>query len=73
MKQEEKVVLDVEGMMCEHCVKHVKEAALRAEGVRSCEVSLKDGKATLTVDDLTSVDRAIENIRSAGYDAHKSV
>lgn len=54
MKQEEKAVLDVEGMMCEHCVKHVKEAALRAEGVRSCEVSLKDGKATLTVDDLTS-------------------
>lgn len=73
MKQEEKVVLDVEGMMCEHCVKHVKEAALRAEGVRSCEVSLKDGKATLTVDDPASVDRAIENIRNAGYDAHKSV
>ncbi len=72
-KEETTVTLEVEGMMCEHCAKRVKEAAMNAKGVSSAEVSLKEKKAILVLTDLSSVDRAIENIRNAGYDAHKSV
>ena len=35
----------VQGMMCEHCVAHVKEALEHIEGVARADVSLEDNKA----------------------------
>ena len=49
-KKEEKLmekVIKVEGMMCNHCVAHVKEALESIKGVEKVEVSLKDNQATI--------------------------
>ena len=40
-------VLKIEGMSCENCVKHVKEALEAVAGVNSVEVSLNDKSATI--------------------------
>lgn len=41
-------VIPVEGMMCQHCVAHVKTALEGVKGVRRAEVSLEDKTATVT-------------------------
>ncbi len=60
-----KIVVNVDGMMCEHCVKHVKDA-LEKHGVIA-EVSLTDKKAVIT----GSIDE--ETIKSAISEAGYSV
>ncbi len=62
------VVLHVRGMMCDNCVRHVRNACLSCDGVLSAAVDLARGTVTLQIDDsasLASVKRAIE---AAGYD-----
>ena len=54
----------IEGMMCEHCVKHVTDA-LKALGAEP-EVSLADGKAYLKDTALTD-EQIKEAIENAGY------
>lgn len=63
--EEMKKILKIEGMMCQHCVAHVKKALLGVEGVESVEVSLEKGEA------LVSLARAggTENLRSAVEEA----
>ena len=39
-----KTTLKIEGMMCEGCVKNVKESLEKVEGVTSVDVNLKKGK-----------------------------
>ncbi len=41
-------VLNIEGMMCMHCVKHVKEALEGVAGVETVDVNLEGKKATVT-------------------------
>ena len=63
-KQMEKITIDVEGMMCEHCVKHVKDA-LEKNGVKA-NVSLADKKAYVEGD---ISDETIKScITDAGYE-----
>ena len=66
-----KKLIHVEGMGCQNCVKHVKEALEGLDGVSSAEVSLESNTALIT----TSKDVADEAIRSAideaGYDVAK--
>lgn len=59
----------VEGMMCNHCVMHVKKALEEIDGVISAEVDLKAEKATIT--SSKEIDnKTIENkIDEAGYKA----
>ena len=40
-------VIKVEGMMCQHCVKHVKEALESIKGVEKVEVSLEKNEAII--------------------------
>ena len=53
-KQAEKtqgnITLMIDGMMCEHCVRHVKEALESVEGVTDINVSLEENKATVSAD-----------------------
>ena len=63
-KQMEKITIDVEGMMCEHCVKHVKDA-LEKNGVKAT-VSLADKKAY--VEGSISDDAIRSCISDAGYE-----
>ncbi len=62
------VELKVEGMMCEHCVAHVKEALEKA-GAHNVEVSLDEGKATFEAGLLLKDEKAIQAIEEAGYQA----
>lgn len=61
-----KKVLSIEGMSCEHCVAHVKEALEAIQGVENVVVSLEENSATVETD----VDNEIlkSAIEEEGYD-----
>ena len=61
--------LHVEGMMCKHCVMHVKEALLKVNGVNEVEVSLENKEAEVKCDDSCNKEDLIKSIKDAGYDA----
>ena len=56
----------IEGMSCNHCVSHVKEALEALDGVSSIEVSLEGNYAT--VETSVSNDILKEAIEEEGYD-----
>lgn len=59
--------IKVEGMMCMHCVAHVKEALESIKGIEKVEVSLEKNEATITSKKEIK-DRDIEKVISnAGY------
>lgn len=59
----------IEGMSCEGCVNTVTSALKAVPGVKSVEVSLKDKKATVVADRVSS--QTIEDtVAKAGYKAH---
>ena len=41
--------LSIEGMMCQHCVKHVADALIAIPGAAGVTVSLEEKNAVLTV------------------------
>ena len=43
------LVMDIDGMMCEHCEKHVKEALEKIDGVEKAVASHKEGKCYVTL------------------------
>ena len=67
-KEETKMTktIKVEGMMCEHCVAHVKKALEALPGV-TADVDLASGKATLTGDTLPDDAKLTEAVEQAGY------
>ncbi|MDO4546024.1 MAG: heavy metal translocating P-type ATPase [Bacillota bacterium] len=60
--------LQVEGMMCQHCVKHVNDALSKLEGVIDVNVSLEENKAVATM--AKPVDDAVLKtaVEDAGYE-----
>lgn len=61
-----KKVLLIEGMSCEHCVAHVKEALEGIEGVENVVVSLDENSATVETE--VSDEILKEVIEEEGYD-----
>ena len=59
-------VIKIEGMMCEHCVAHVKKALEAFSGV-SVTVDLAGGKATVQGDSLPDNAKLTEAVEQAGY------
>ena len=59
--------LKVEGMMCQHCVKHVKEALEGVCGVASADVDLESGTAVAHSDASVSDEALLAAVRDAGY------
>ena len=72
VKEEEEmkeIVLQVKGMMCEHCKKHVEDALLKVPGVTRVEVSLKENSAKIySIQELNHND-LINAVKNAGYEA----
>lgn len=65
----EKATLDVRGMTCGNCVKHVTRALQKA-GVDAPLVDLQSGKVELTYDSTkVTVHALIEAVTNAGYPA----
>ena len=62
-----KQTLVVEGMMCEHCAAHVKEALEKIEGVTGAKVDLKGKTATVKVKAELEESLYRQAIEDAGY------
>ncbi|MBQ8440745.1 MAG: HAD-IC family P-type ATPase, partial [Clostridia bacterium] len=57
----------VEGMMCQRCVAHVKEALTAIKGVTEADVSLEEKKVTVTAAEKVSLDALKDAVTKAGY------
>ncbi len=63
------IVIKVEGMSCEHCVKSVTGALEALQGVKSVNVSLENKTATVEYDEAAvTVEALKEAIEDQGYD-----
>lgn len=59
--------LNVEGMMCQHCVAHVTEALEGVKGVKNVRVSLEDGTAKVDAGLLVKDEALEQAVVDAGY------
>jgi copper chaperone CopZ len=67
---EEKILVKVDGMTCSGCVNSVTAALQKVEGVKSADVQLKPGSATVIFDnDKANLDKLITSITAIGYKA----
>lgn len=63
--------IKVNGMSCQHCVKHVIEALQGLPGVRNVKVDLRSGEATFDKPDAVTMDEITKAIQKAGYQVSK--
>ena len=62
-----KFELDVEGMMCNHCEKRVKESISKIDGVKGVKANHKSGKVIIDTSKEVDVDLIKDAIKEAGY------
>jgi copper chaperone CopZ len=62
-------VLDVVGMTCNNCVKHVREALQKVPGVGEAQVDLSTGRATVKHDGSATLPSLVAAVDDAGYEA----
>ena len=63
-----KKIMKIEGMMCQHCVRHVKTALEGVSGVESVEVDLEKKSATVLLKEDISGEILSKAVTDAGYD-----
>ena len=64
--------LKVTGMSCDHCVRAVTAALQKSPGVRSAQVDLKAGRATVDYDEQQTSPRVLANaVMDEGYTAEE--
>jgi uncharacterized membrane protein YraQ (UPF0718 family)/copper chaperone CopZ len=63
------IELAIDGMTCDHCKATVVQALENCQGVRSVQVNLPKGRATILGNPL-NVDNLVAAVKSAGYRAH---
>lgn len=63
-----KKIIHVEGMGCQNCVKHVREALEGLDGVSGAEVSLDSNTAIITTTKEVTDSAITSAIEEAGYD-----
>lgn len=66
-----KTTLHIEGMMCQHCQKHVHDALAAMDGVTDVTVDLEGKKADVTATKDISTDAFAKVIMDAGYELVK--
>ena len=62
-----KKTLKIEGMMCAHCEARVKNCLEALEGVKTAEVSCRDGSATVTLEKDVSDATLKKAVEDQGY------
>ncbi len=62
------LILNIEGMSCENCVKHVREALEDLKGVSSVEVNLSQNQARVETGDVFDESGLGVAIDDAGYE-----
>ena len=63
-----KKLLKVEGMMCQHCVKHVTDALMGVAGVTSVDVNLKKKGALVECSEGVTNEALTAAVKEAGYE-----
>jgi copper ion binding protein len=63
-----KTTLKIEGMSCDHCVKHVTQALEGIRGVTSAKVSLRDKSAEVEHQDTVNPETMKAAVIEAGYE-----
>jgi copper chaperone len=63
------IILDVSGMTCNNCVRHVREALEKVAGVAEVEVDLGAGRATVKHGGGAVLASLIAAVDDAGYEA----
>ncbi len=63
------LIIRVDGMMCENCVKHVEDACKKVNNVIDAKASLDDNNVVVTYKDDLNTNDVINNIIEAGYTA----
>lgn len=58
----------IEGMSCQHCVKHVTEALQHVRGVVSVDVSLEEKKAVIESNEKLDPSAITDTIMHAGFE-----
>ena len=61
--------LNVTGMMCQHCVAHVRKALEGVDGVSAVDVNLEAGTATVEAGDSVTDEALVAAVVDAGYEA----
>lgn len=63
------IILDVSGMTCNNCVRHVREALEQVAGVGAVEVDLSSGQASVKHQGGALLSSLIAAVDDAGYEA----
>ncbi len=58
----------VDGMMCAHCAKHVKDALEKVGGVKSAEVNLENKTAVVELEGEVADEVLLDAVTEAGYE-----
>lgn len=58
----------IEGMSCQHCVNHVKNALEELDGIKSAKVSLENKWAEIELSQDVANEKIKEAIEDAGYE-----
>jgi len=67
------IVLEVMGMTCPSCVRHVNSALTDLDGVGKVEVRLRDGKVVVQYDpERVQVSALLDALSEAGYESTPS-
>jgi copper chaperone len=70
MTSDQETQLNVTGMTCNSCVRHVGDALRGLKGVREVQVQLREGKVLVKHDpQSTPVSAMIQAIEDAGYES----
>lgn len=60
-------VLNIEGMSCQGCVRHVTKALEAVEGVKAVEVSLEKKNATVSSEQEINTEVLVKAVEDSGY------
>lgn len=60
-------LLDVKGMTCQSCVRHVNEALTHVNGVQQVDVRLREGQVLVEHDPSVATVALVEALVEAGY------
>jgi copper chaperone CopZ len=73
MTKKKETILDVQGMSCASCVRHVTAALSKLRGIEAVEVELDEGKVRVAHDPGgVEADEMIAALDGAGYEARES-
>ncbi len=68
MSNEQDTILEVQGMSCPSCIRHVSSALTELEGVDKVDVKLRDGLVIVKHDKaIATIEQLVSALGEAGY------